>query len=140
MSAENLYDEVIRKHNTHPYHFEKKEGCAHLVQANNFICGDRFEICLVMNEATIVQAYFHGFGCAVSKASTSVLAKLLEGKSKTEALKISDQFLRVLKNEIDSHEKLFSNEFKSFGVVHEVPARFDCAALAWTELEKFLKA
>ena len=138
MSLEKLYDSVIRKHNSHPYHYEKKDSCKHPVQAHNFICGDRFDLCIQIENEVIVSVYFHGLGCAVSKASASVLAKNLEGRTKVEAKKVCEQFLGVLNNSIRPGEKLFSEEFKSFQVVHEIQARYDCAALAWVEVEKFL--
>ena len=109
-----------------------------MLDADNFICGDRFKICIDWDGDIIREAHFYGFGCAVSKASTSILVELIEGKSKEEAMKISDQFIRVLKNELKPNEALFSEDFKSFSVVKEVPARYDCAALAWEELSKYL--
>ena len=138
MSVEKLYDEVIRRHNRQPFHFEKKENCSHTIQANNFICGDRFDLYLELEGELIKQAYFYGLGCAVSKASASVLVTLMQGKSRTEAQAICDQFLRVLKNDLEVGEKLFSDDFKSFSIVHEIPARYDCAALAWIEFKKYL--
>ena len=138
MSMEKLYDSVIRKHNSHPYHFEKRDMCEHSIQAHNFICGDQFDLCIQMENDVIAVVHFHGLGCAVSKASASLLAQTLEGKTRGDAKKICDQFLRVLNNKIATEEKLFSEEFKSFHVVYEIQARYDCAALAWTEVEKFL--
>jgi nitrogen fixation NifU-like protein len=135
---ERLYDSVIRRHNSQPYHYEPIAKCHHHVQAHNFICGDRFDLCIQIEHDVITSIYFHGLGCAVSKASASVLAQNLEGKNRREALQVCDQFLRVLKREIQAGEKLYSNDFESFGVVHEIQARYDCAALAWVEVEKFL--
>jgi nitrogen fixation protein NifU and related proteins len=133
-----LYDDVIKRHNAEPYHFLMKPDPANSIRAYNPICGDRFDLFLELDKGTIRQIHFHGFGCAVSKSSTSVLAKTLEGKSMAEAKEICRQFLRLLKEEISSHEILASEEFKSFAVVREIPARYDCAALAWEETLKFL--
>ena len=93
---------------------------------------------LFRSDDRIKAAHFHGFGCAVSKASTSVLIKSLEGKTIAEAKAICNQFLRLLKNELDPNEPLFYTDFQSFAIVQEVPTRFDCAALGWIEMEKFL--
>jgi nitrogen fixation protein NifU and related proteins len=133
-----LYDEVIKRHNAEPYHFEKISN-SKSIQAYNPICGDRFDLFLEMDDRTVNQIHFHGFGCAVSKASTSVLAKTLEGKSIEEAKNICNQFLRMLKNEMKNGEALASEEFKSFAVVNDIPSRYDCAALAWVEMDKYLK-
>jgi nitrogen fixation NifU-like protein len=133
---DRLYDEVVKRHSNQPYHFEKREQSS--LQAYNSICGDRFDLFIDMKDGRINAFHFHGYGCAVSKASTSVLVGILEGKSIMEAKEITNQFLRLLKNEVHVNETLFSEEFKSFAVVQEVPARYDCAALAWKEVEKFL--
>lgn len=135
---DRLYDEVIKRHNAEPYHFEKKSNATKSIQAYNPICGDRFDLFLETDNRKIKQMHFHGFGCAVSKASASLLVKSLEGKSIGEAKEICQQFLRVLKNEMKPNEPLASDEFKSFAVVQEIPARFDCAALAWMEMERFI--
>ena len=133
-----LYDEVIRRHNSQPYHFEKKTEASKSIQAYNPICGDRFDLFLEISPQQISTIHFHGFGCAVSKASSSVLVKTLEGKSIAEAKEICDQFLRLLKNELRPDEKLLFDEFNSFSIVQEIPARYDCAALPWGEVQKFL--
>ena len=133
-----LYDEVIRRHNRQPYHFEKKTGTKFTVQAYNPICGDRFEIFMDIEGKIISGLYFYGYGCAVSKASASVLVRILEGKTLVEAKQISEQFLRLLKGELNIGEILSSDEFKSFAVVQEIPARYECAALAWAEMDKIL--
>lgn len=132
-----LYDDVIKRHNAAPYHFHKISNATSL-QAYNPICGDRFDLFLEADSRIIKQIHFHGFGCAVSKASTSLLVKTLEGKSLVEANEICNQFLRLLKNELKDDEVLASEEFNSFAIVNEIPSRYDCAALAWMEMERFL--
>lgn len=133
-----LYDAVIKRHNAAPYHFEKRPDASTSLQAYNPICGDRFDLFLERDNHVLKQIHFHGFGCAVSKASTSVLVQSLEGKSISEAKAICDQFLRLLKAEPNPKETLASEEFNSFAVVRNIPARYDCAALAWLEVEKFV--
>ena len=140
MNSTQLYDDVIRRHNNEPVHFVKMESCSNRVMAENFICGDRFELCVEFSDDKISSIHFHGLGCAVSKASASVLCDVIEGKTKSEALKIADQFLRLLKNELMTGEKLFSEDFASFGAVHQEPARYDCAALVWDEFRKFINS
>jgi nitrogen fixation NifU-like protein len=126
----------VKRHSSQPYHYEKRNEQG--IQAYNSICGDRFDLYIDVKDRMVNTIYFHGYGCAVSKASTSVLGRVLEGRSIAEAKEICNQFLRLLKNEVIDGEKLYSEEFKSFAVVQEVPARYDCAALAWKEVEKFL--
>ena len=135
-----LYSDVIKAHNEVPFHYEKSANTDHVLKAYNPICGDRFEI--YITAATINRSpftlYFTGFGCAISKASTSVMAKSLTGKSNEEALLIVENFLRFIRKEIKSNE-LISPEFEAFSGVHDFPERFECAALAWKEMKKFLE-
>ena len=133
-----LYDAVIKQHNAAPYHFEKMPDANTSLQAYNPICGDRFDLFLESDGHALKQIHFHGFGCAVSKASASILVQSLEGKSISEAKAICNQFLRLLKAELKPNETLASEEFNSFAVVKDIPARYDCAALAWLEMEKFV--
>ena len=91
-----------------------------------------------MENNKIHHFHFHGYGCAVSKSSSSVLVNVLEGKSVEEAKLICSQFLRLLKNDLNPGEVLADEDFRSFAVVQEIPARFECAALPWLEMEKYL--
>lgn len=131
-----LYDGVIRDHHAHPYHFERRKDFTPMIKSNNPICGDRYEFYMEMKEDRIQSIYFHGFGCAVSMASGSVLAKILEGKSRQQAKLICQQFLDVTQGKMPSPEFI---EFNSFVAVQNFPARYECAALAWMEMKKFLE-
>ena len=91
-----LYPAILKAHATSPYHFEKKENTNAIIKAYNPICGDRFEMYLNLEGDHIGPIYFQGFGCSVSKASTSVLAKSLEGKTVQEALQLCSGFLSFI--------------------------------------------
>jgi nitrogen fixation NifU-like protein len=84
--------------------------------------------------------HFHGFGCAISKASTSILAKTLEGKSRGEARELCDHFLRFIDKELMNNELILSDDFLAFSGVHDFPERYDCASLSWREMKKFLES
>jgi nitrogen fixation NifU-like protein len=129
-----LYDSVIREHYAHPYHFEKRKDFHPLIKSNNPVCGDRYEFYVEIKDDKIQSVYFHGFGCAVSMASASVLSKTLEGKTIQEVRDICDLFLKT----INGAEQNQFAEFNSFAAVKNFPARYECAALAWNEMKKFL--
>jgi len=133
-----LYSEIIRKHNETPFHFEKKGNAKNTLRAYNPICGDRFEVYVDSDQQTVRGLYFHGFGCAISKASTSVLAKTLEGKPLNEALELCDQFLRFINQETSGKESILCDDFLAFTGVRDFPERYDCASLSWREMRKFL--
>jgi nitrogen fixation NifU-like protein len=134
----NLYGEVIRKLNDHPYHFEKKPEAAHQMHADNPICGDRFDLFIDCAGEKIASAHFHGFGCAISKASTSMLVKAIDGKSFQEAEMICDNFLGFINQESGHSGVILPTEYVAFSGVFEFPERADCATLAWKELKSFL--
>lgn len=133
-----LYSDVIKKHLVTPYHFEKMPSLR-TIKAYNPICGDRFEIFMEPGES-LGKLYFHGFGCAISKASTSMMMETLEGKSRKEAVELCDRFLRFLRKEMQQQESSYSEEWQAFSGVHEFPERLDCAALSWQAMRKFLAA
>jgi nitrogen fixation NifU-like protein len=135
-SLNTLYPAVIRLHSDQPYHFEKIETSPITLLAYNPVCGDKFEIYLRNDHPPFLYVSFHGYGCAISKASTSLLVQSLEGKSAGEALDQCQRFIRFLRG--DPTTDGLSGDLLGFAGVHEYPERFDCAALPWIELEKFL--
>ncbi|MCI4667571.1 MAG: SUF system NifU family Fe-S cluster assembly protein [Bacteroidia bacterium] len=132
-----LYKDVILVHNKNPYHFEKKEEFPVVLKAYNPICGDKFEIYLSEEAGKIKEIYFHGFGCAISKAATSVLVETLEGKPVEEATILVESYLKSLSEDTSTHESLPQN-FQAFGAAREFPGRLQCASLSWEEFRKWL--
>jgi nitrogen fixation protein NifU and related proteins len=134
-----LYSEIIRAHNDAPFHFEKRSDAHETIKAYNPICGDRFELYVGHDQNKINQLHFHGFGCAISKASTSILTKSLAGKEASEALIICNAFLRFINKEATQNESPLPDDFLAFAGVHDFPERYDCATLSWREMKKFLE-
>ncbi len=134
-----LYPEIIKLHNESPFHFEKKGNDSDVIKAYNPICGDRFELYVSQGKHKI-QLHFHGFGCAISKAATSVLTKSLEGKTMEEALSLCDNFLSFINKELQDDQLILAADFLAFSGVHDFPERYDCATLSWREMKKFLES
>jgi nitrogen fixation protein NifU and related proteins len=134
-----LYPALIKEHNETPFHFEKKSEAAHSIKAYNPICGDRFEIFIDSDLKKIISLHFHGYGCAISKASTSVLTKSLEGKTLEDALSVCKIFLGFINKDQPSDSLTLPIEFTAFSGVHDFPERYDCATLAWKEMKMFLE-
>jgi len=134
-----LYSGIIKAHNVAPYHFEKIANPTFTVKAYNPTCGDRFELFLNLNGQKIEQVHFHGFGCAISKASTSVIARSIEGKTIDEAKAICKKFVQFINKESSFDTLTLSDEFLAFERVHDFPERYDCATLSGRELEKYLE-
>lgn len=132
-----LYKTVILQQNNQPFHYEKKEEFSHQLDAYNPLCGDRFNVYLNLKEGVIADVYFHGYGCAISKASTSVLAKHLEGQTIEEALLLCKEFQQVVSPDIESITTK-KEEFKAFAAAKDFPGRLQCATLSWEAVSNFL--
>lgn len=125
-----LYKTVILEHNARPFHFEKKEGAGHVLEAYNPLCGDRFQVFLEVKNDVVTEAHFHGYGCAISKASTSVLVKNLENQPVGRALEMCRSFLKMT----DPNSKApveMAEEFTAFAAARDFPGRLKCATLSW---------
>lgn len=134
-----LYSGIIKVHNETPFHFEKISNAQSTLKAYNPICGDRFELYVDALENKITRLHFHGFGCAISKASTSVLTKSIEGKTPSEALKICNDFLSFIDKTSVNNALALPEEFNAFSGVHDFPERYDCATLSWKAMKTFLQ-
>jgi len=87
-----LYQELILQHNKNPIHFYPIEAADHVLEAYNPICGDRFKVFLKLTEGHISEVSFQGYGCAISKASTSVMVEQMKGKRLEDVKKLIDVF------------------------------------------------
>lgn len=132
-----LYQTVILQHDKHPVRYEKREEAAVILEAYNPLCGDKFTLFLTIENDSIQHASFHGYGCAISKASTSVLVKNLEGK-KIEELKNLVQNFRSIVDAEATTEPALDSEFEAFAAARQFPGRLQCATLSWDRLADFL--
>ncbi len=131
-----LYKSVILEHDRSPFNYNKNESAEHIIQAYNEICGDRFDIFFDVKNGVISNICFHGYGCAISKASTSILIKKIKGQPIDDAKKIVDLFLNNII--VNNSNEIKDEEFTAFSAAREFPARLKCATLAWDEMNKFL--
>jgi nitrogen fixation NifU-like protein len=133
-----LYQEVILDHNKRPRNFHKLEDANHRADGHNPLCGDNVSIYVLVNDGIIRDISFEGGGCAISKASASLMTSLVKGKSIDEAEKLFGMFHDLVTSsgpivDIDSLGKL-----AVFSGVREYPARVKCASLAWHTLHAAL--
>ena len=138
-NLKRLYKEVILKHSKHPFHYEKKEDVTLVIEAYNPLCGDQFTLYLDWDGDTVSNCWFHGHGCAISKASASVLTKKLQGLSKEAVKDLLKNFYCVVSpdSECDGLE-ITDEELLAFGGTVAFPERLKCATLSWDHLKKEL--
>ena len=141
MSAlRELYQEVILDHNKNPRNFHRMNQPDRKVDGYNPLCGDHYTIFLKMDGDTIADISFEGGGCAISKASASVMSSIVKGKTKKEAEELFQQFHKLVTGEIDPGNDIGSlGKLAAFSGVSEFPARVKCASLAWHTLHAALQ-
>jgi len=134
-----LYKTVIVRHNNEPVQFEKNESAQYILKANSPVCGDRFTLFFDIEDGIIKNISFYGHGCAVSKASTSIMVQKLLGQTIEKALKLSEEFNNYIHPENDQAVQGIE-EFEAFSAVKFFPERKQCATLSWDEITPLLKS
>ena len=130
-----LYQEVILDHNKTPRNFGKLEHFSHYAEGHNPLCGDSIELYIEETDGIIQNVKFEGAGCAISKASASIMTTMLKGKTIDEAKKIFNDFHKAVTSDPNSsYEELNLGKLSVFCGVREFPARVKCASLAWHTL------
>ena len=134
----DLYQEVILDHNKRPRNFRTIESPSHHAEGYNPLCGDRLNLYVQVDGNVITDVAFQGSGCAISKASASLMTSALKGKSAGEAEELFQRFHRlVTSDEAADPEAL--GKLTVFSGVREFPARVKCASLAWHTLRAALQ-
>ena len=126
----DLYQEVILDHNRRPRNFHPLAEASHTAEGYNPLCGDRLKLYLKLDGDTIEDVSFEGAGCAISKASASLMTDALKGKSVTEANALFDRFHRMVTTPPDQPVEDMG-KLSSLAGVREFPIRVKCASLAW---------
>lgn len=133
----SLYQEVILDHSKHPRNFHALEDFNHSSTGHNPLCGDNLKIFVKILEDKIVDISFVGDGCAISKASASILTELAKGKSLAEFQILYEQFHKVATTEEEIPENF--GKLAVLAGVRKYPSRVKCATLAWHTLDAAIK-
>ena len=133
----DLYQEVILDHNKRPRNFRTLDGASHHAEGYNPLCGDRLSLDLQVAGDTIDDIGFQGSGCAISKASASLMTDAVKGQSVAQARQLFERFHRMVTTAPDvAVEDL--GKLSVFAGVREFPVRVKCASLAWHTLKSAL--
>ncbi len=136
----DLYQEVILEHNKNPRNFREIETADRKAVGNNPLCGDALQVFVEIDADTIKDVSFKGSGCAISKASASMMTEAVKGKSLDQALILFDEFHRMVLGELDvENDDNHLGKLRVFAGVLEFPARVKCASLSWHTLKAALK-
>lgn len=127
-----LYQQVILDHNKKPRNFRKLENANHTAEGYNPLCGDQLTVYLNVEDDRVQEVGFEGSGCAISKASASMMTQAVKGKSKEEAERLFKEFHSMVTGELDEeNEENSLGHLTIFAGVREFPVRVKCATLPW---------
>ncbi len=136
-----LYQEVILDHNKRPRNFGGLAGANHHASGHNPLCGDRLTVHVRVEEGRVVDISFEGAGCAISKASASLMTDAIKGRPIAEVEELFREFHDMVTSDIHhlpNAEKL--KKLAAFAGVREFPTRVKCASLAWHTLHAALES
>jgi nitrogen fixation NifU-like protein len=137
---DELYQEVILDHNKSPRNYRTMANANRKAQGYNPLCGDQVTVYVQLDDGIIKDISFQGSGCAISKASASLMTSALKGKSESEAKQLFENVPRMLTGEPggNGHEEDVGKLAILSGVC-KFPARVKCASLAWHTVNSALK-
>jgi nitrogen fixation NifU-like protein len=133
-----LYQDVILEHSKHPRNYHALEAANRTAEGFNPLCGDHFKIFLDVENGCVRDISFEGSGCAISKASASMMTQAVKGKHIYEVEALFEKFHRVVtgKNGVEAEDL---GKLAAFSGVSEFPIRVKCATLAWHALHAALQ-
>jgi nitrogen fixation NifU-like protein len=133
MMTDELYQEVILDHNRHAHNYHAMADATHTAEGYNPLCGDHYHVHLKLNDQGVIEALaFEGQGCAISKASLSIMTDMLKGKTLDEAKTLFTAFHDLVTGQSPPEDtgKLLG-KLAVFEGVRKFPTRIKCATLGW---------
>lgn len=133
-----LYQNVILEHNRSPRNYRAMDDADRKAQGSNPLCGDEVTVWLRMDGDVIREATFQGAGCAISKASASLMTGAVVGKTRSEAEALFGKFQRLVTGKLGQGEAETLGKLAVFSGVSEFPLRVKCASLSWHAMKQAL--
>ena len=139
MENRSFYNEILTEHNMRPEFKHDLPDANIVLEGVNPNCGDDIWLKLKVENGIIKDGAFVGDGCAISQASADIMIGMIIGKTKAEALHLSDLFLKMIKGSITDEEKDELEEASVLQDIAHMPARVKCAVLGWHTMQELLK-
>ena len=140
MSTEALYQEIILEHNRKPKNFREMENADRRIEGRNPLCGDALTLWVKLDGDAVADVSFKGQGCAISKASASLMTAAVKGKSKAEAEALFEKFHEMVTGKLTEEQQKELGSLRALGGVSKFPLRVKCASLAWHALHSALSS
>jgi nitrogen fixation NifU-like protein len=137
-TLDTLYQDLILDHNRAPQNFRRMEDANRQVEGSNPLCGDRLTVWLRLDGELIKDAAFQGSGCAISKASASLMTSAIKGKTRSEAKGLFDRFHRMVTGSLDPADAETLGKLVAFSGLSAFPVRVKCASLSWHAMKAAL--
>ena len=138
---DELYQEVVMDHNRRPRNFRTLEGANRSAEGFNPLCGDEFTLYLNLQGDVIAEVGFQGRGCAISKASASMMTESIKGKSKAEVEEMFEAFRHMVTREPgEGYDADSLGDLEILRGVSAYPVRIKCATLSWHALQSALNS
>jgi nitrogen fixation NifU-like protein len=134
-----LYQNVILEHNRSPRNFRVLEDASARAEGHNPLCGDQVTVWIKMEGDVIGDVSFRGAGCAISRASASLMTAAVKGKTRSEAEELFQRFHRLVTGTSGPGESETLGKLAVFSGVSEFPVRVKCASLSWHTLKAALE-
>jgi nitrogen fixation NifU-like protein len=143
-SLDALYQEIILEHNRRPRNYRTMESADRMVEGRNPLCGDALTLWVKLDGERLADVSFQGSGCAISKASASLMTAAVKGKTRAEAEQLFEQFRGLVTGRLDPESDVQLKEslgsLRALGGVARFPSRVKCASMAWHALHSALAA
>ena len=137
--AATFYNEILTEHNLHPEHKHELADADYELEGINPSCGDEIVLKLKIKDGIVTDGAYTGDGCAISQASADMMLDLVIGKSLDEAKRLSELFLRMIKEGISEEELEELEEASVLADIAHMPARVKCAVLGWHTLDGIIE-
>ena len=134
----DLYQEILLEHNNKPRNFRKLEDASTTAEGYNPLCGDQITLYLKVVGDTVEDVGFQGIGCAISRASASMMTQSIKGRSLDEARCIFDAFHSMITRPDEEPDYDTLGDLETLSGVNEFPTRIKCAVLPWHTMRSAL--
>ena len=138
MEGSTFYREIVNDHNLRPAHKHELPDANFELEGVNPNCGDDIVLRLKVEDGVITDGAYTGDGGAISQASADRMLDLIIGKTKEDAIRLSEIFLRMIKGKVTDEELEELEEASALIDISHMPARVKCAVLGWHTMEEML--
>jgi nitrogen fixation protein NifU and related proteins len=137
-TLDSLYQDLILDHNRKPQNYRTMDNANRRAAGNNPLCGDQLVVWLQVDGDKIADISFQGSGCAISRASASLMTAAVKGKTRREAEALFETFRQLVRGTLPPSETATLGKLAAFKGVSEYPIRIKCASLSWHALKAAL--